>query len=164
MFISTNVYFRRIMDALENVIAPEVESDHVRGQVFAVVDLINQISDRVEYKHDHIEDDIKQGSKMIMQIAEALSEAGGQTPEEIEAFLKAFDEGSAGRGLALRKKVEETLCAAIDYFHENKNKMESNAAEKLDSDIRQHIFKNAGRDLGLMKPPMIEKISRPQKT
>jgi hypothetical protein len=41
----------RINRALENVVAPEVKSTIVRGQLFAVVELLNQLPGRFEYKY-----------------------------------------------------------------------------------------------------------------
>ena len=72
MFINLNVYFRRIIEALENVVAPEIESDHVRGQVFAIVDLIRQITDRVEYKPALIAKDIELGMDSIKRLTRQL--------------------------------------------------------------------------------------------
>lgn len=163
MFISTELYFSRLIHTLEHVIAPEIESDRVRGQVFAVIDLIQQLADRIEYKHELVMQDIEMGSDMIRRIVRAVEEAEGDAPEELRAFLKKLDEGSAGSGLVLRQKVEEMLCLAIDFFHDDRSRMEPAAAGEVDSQIRDYIWKITGRDLGLMKPPLLDQISRPKK-
>jgi len=160
MFISTDLYLKRLMNTLEQVIAPEIESDHVRGQVFAVIDLLKQLSDRVEYKQFIISQDIEIGRDLIQRILDAFEGAGCATPDDLRAYIGQMDNGAAGKGLALRTKVEEMLCAALNYFHDNINKLDGNAAKELDRVIREGITKIAGRDLTMMKPPMIEKISR----
>jgi hypothetical protein len=160
MFIPLNIYFKRLTDALENVVAPEIESDHVRGQVFAVVELIRQIIDRIEYKQDLINQEIELGRNTIGQIADALVDAGVDAPAEIAEFIQSFEEGKAGKGIPLRNKTDEMVCAAMEAFHRNMDKMNPEVAEKTDAAIRENMFKLIGRELGLMKPPMIEKISR----
>lgn len=161
MFISTNLYLTRLNEALEKVIAPEVESDEVRGQVFAVISLIEQFMGRIEYKHDFIEQEIDSGVSVLKRVIEATGEAGLDMPAQIGEFLQKLDDGKAGAGLALCDKVDEMLCIAIDLLHGNRDKV--NSYKEVDKDIRDHIFRMAGRDMGLMKPPMIEKISRPEK-
>ena len=160
MFVNTNVYFGRITDALEKVVAPEIESDEVRGQVFAVISLIQQVSGMIEYKHDLIEQEIKEGSDIVKNILRAVEGAGIEAPEEIGEFLEKLDEGKAGGGLTLRNKVDEMLCMAIDCLRDNRGGIE--AYKEVDKMVRDYIYKIAGRDLGFMKPPMIEKISRPR--
>jgi len=161
MFMSTNLYLSRLNEALENVIAPEVESDEARGQVFAVISLIEQFMGRIEYKHDFIEQEIGSGVNVLKRVIEAAGEAGLDTPAEIGEFLQKLDDGKAGSGLALCDKVDEMACMAIDFLHDNRQKVGS--YKEVDKMIRDHIFKMSGRDMGLMKPPMIEKISRPEK-
>ena len=108
MFVNTNVYFGRITDALEKVVAPEIESDEVRGQVFAVISLIQQVSGMIEYKHDLIEQEIKEGSDIVKNILRAVEGAGIEAPEEIGEFLEKLDEGKAGGGL--RCATRSTRC------------------------------------------------------
>jgi hypothetical protein len=160
MFISTDLYLKRIMHTLEQVVAPEIESDNVRGQVFAIIDLIKQFTDRIEYKQSLITQEIDIGHQLIKRILNTIEPAGCPAPEELRAFLKELDEGAAARNIPLRNRVDEMFCVALNLFHDNSNKLDAAAAKELDAAIREGIMKIAGRDLGLLKPPMIEKISR----
>lgn len=160
MFISPGVYFKRLTDALENVVAPEIESDYVRGQVFAVVDLIRQLIDRIEYKQELITQEIQITSDSVKKMLEALEQAGCDVPDELRLFTTSLEGGSIGKGLALRNKTDEIFCKALELFHQNLDKMPPETAKEVDKAIRDNIMKVVGRDLGLMKPPMIEKISR----
>lgn len=160
MFISPAVYFKRLTDALENVVAPEIESDYVRGQVFAIVDLIRQLVDRIEYKQELIAQEIQITSDSIKRMIKALTEANCAIPEEIKQFISSLEDGSAGKSLAVRNKTDEMFCKALELFHGNLGKIPPETAKEVDKAIRDNILKVVGRDLGLLKPPMIEKISR----
>ncbi|HUT56091.1 MAG TPA: hypothetical protein VM658_22055 [bacterium] len=156
--MSTDAYLRRLMQTLEKVVAPEIESDQVRGQLYAVVDLINQLSAKIEYKPGIIGQDIKDGREIMKTLLSAMESAGIETPAELSAFFSELE--SAAPALPLKFKTEEMVCATLDHFHARKDKLGQAGAAALDKKIREYLLKITTRDLGLMKPPMLEKISR----
>jgi hypothetical protein len=52
------------------------------------------------------------------------------------------------------------VCLTLDHFHASKSQLGQAGATALDKKIRDYLLKVTTRDLGLMKPPMLEKISR----
>lgn len=160
MFITLAIYFKRLTDALENVVAPEIESDYVRGQAFAIVDLIRQLIDRVEYKQELIVQEIQITSDSIKKMIEALKQVGCAIPDEIQQFMISLMDASSRKNLAMRNKTDEMFCKVFELFHQNLDKIPPETSKAVDKAIRDNIMKVIGRDLGLMKPPMIEKISR----
>ena len=64
MFMSVEAYLKRLTSALENTIAPELESDQTRGQVFAVIGLLDQLATRIEYKPGLLAEEIDAGEKL----------------------------------------------------------------------------------------------------
>jgi len=163
MFVSTDVYLKRLTNTLEKLIAPEIEDDFARGQVFAVIDLINQLSGRIEYKRDMIEQDITGGVGMIKKILEAVKNGGGGEDTGLEEFVRSVESGEQAVGLPLRAATEEKVCEAIAYLHENKAKMDPAGYAAIDQELRDFITKTTIRDLGMSRPPLIEKISRSQR-
>jgi hypothetical protein len=162
MFMTIDVYLKRIYHTLEHVIAPEVEDDFARGQVFAVINLLEQLAQKVEYKRDLISQEIEQGSRILKSIAEALEEARVGIPDELESFMKEVEKSEA-INLSMRNKLEEKLSLAMRLFNDNKGKLDKDKSKEVDKELRDYITKIATRDLGLMKPPAIDKISRPEK-
>jgi len=160
MFMATDAYLKRLTHALEFIIAPEIESDAARGQVFAVIDLLNQLMGRIEYKPDLIASDVAANSEMIKRIVQGLEGAAAAVPEEISAFLKEVESVPGPKNLGQRARSEEILCRAIVLLHEHRQKLGAASGQELDRALREHILKVATRDLGLMKPPLLEKISR----
>lgn len=160
MFMSTDAYLKRIMLALDRGIAPKIESDALRGQVYAVVDLLNQLTGRIEYKRELLDQEIRTGAEILEKILTGLESEGISAPDDLAAFVKELGENSAGSGPGLGREVEERICRAIDVFHAQKDKMSAEQKIALDQAIRDYILKAATRDLGLTKPPNIDKISR----
>lgn len=162
MFMSTEVYLKRIFYTLEHVIAPEVESDFARGQVFAVISLLEQLGSQIEYKRDIIEKDMKTGAGILREVVSALKDAGAEPPSELAKYMDGLESGGPV-SLAARDRLEEMISLAIDFFHEKGSKLESQKASEVDGLVRDFITKTATRDLGLLKPPRIDQISRPKK-
>jgi hypothetical protein len=162
MFMTVDLYLKRIYHTLEHVIAPEVDDDFARGQVFAVINLLEQLGQKVEYKQDLIAQEIEQGSKILSIMVAAVQDAGADIPEKITSFMKELESGSPA-GLSKRNRLEEMLCLAIDLLHENKGLLEPERYAEVDRQVRDYITKLTTRDLGLMKPPAVDKISRPKK-
>lgn len=158
MWMSTDAYLRRLMQTLEKVVAPEIESDQVRGQLYAVVDLINQLSSKIEYKPGIVGQDVKDGGEIMKTLLDAMQSAGIPTPPELSAFLSELE--SAAPALPLKFKTEEMVCSALDHFHAHKHELGQAGTAALDQKIRDYLLKVTTRDIGLMKPPMLEKISR----
>jgi len=80
--------FTRIVEGLnhtlENVVAPEIASPIVRGQLFAVVEILNQIQGRFDYRHDLMIQDIQVGRQMLEKLGYAvITAASGQEALEI---------------------------------------------------------------------------------
>ncbi|OGP61122.1 MAG: hypothetical protein A2V67_09040 [Deltaproteobacteria bacterium RBG_13_61_14] len=160
MFMSTDLYLKRITQALEKVVAPEIESDRVRGQVFAVINLIEQLAEKIEYKPALIQQEIEMGSETFRRVVQAVEKGVGDVPKDLQAFLQELERPDPGQGLGFRDRVEEMLCQAIDFFYAHRGRLEPAAALEVDGLIRGYITKITTRDLGLLKPPNIEKISR----
>ena len=91
MFMSTDVYLKRIMHTLEQVVAPEVEDDYARGQVYAAIDLLHQLMDKVNYKNELIRQEIEMGSEAIRQVVRAM-EAVADPPDDLKTFLLELDQ------------------------------------------------------------------------
>jgi hypothetical protein len=162
MYVSTDVYIKRINHTLEKVVAPEVESDHARGQVFAVINLLEQLASMIEYKRELFAQELMMGKQALDEIAGALSGAGVELPEDIQSFIAEFD-SKADADLAACGRMDKMISAGIELLRERKDKMDGENADRVDKKVRGYITKLATRDLGLLKPPAIDKISRPEK-
>ena len=158
MFISTEEYLHRISHALEHVVAPLIESDFARGQLLAAVYLLDQLTDRIQYKEELIEQEIEAGRETIRKILDALEERGGEVPEDLKAFVAETGRQGCPRDLAFRARCDEMLCSAIDSFYANRTRFDPAVAHEVEGWILGHLTQIASRDLGMYKPSTSQKL------
>ena len=95
-----------------------VESTIVRGQLFAVVELLNQLQGKYEYRHDLMVQDIQVGRQMLATLLEAFEKAGVETPEAISTATREVDllGASSDQLREVRSGVEAAVSAALDLL------------------------------------------------
>jgi hypothetical protein len=158
MFTSTQEYLQKITHTLEHVIAPQIESDYLRGQLLAAVFLLDQLTDRIDYKADLIAQEVGSGFETIEKVVQALDDRGVEVPGDLRAFVSEIDEGERGADLAFRSRCDQMLCSAIDSFFANRDKLDPASVHAVDGAILGHLTRIAGRDLGMYKPSTSEKL------
>ncbi len=158
MFLSPQEYLQRISHVLEHEVAPKVECDHLRGQILAAVFLLDQLSDRIEYKSEMIRQEAEAACGLLRRILEALRTAGSEPPAEWESLGSAIQTESAEELLAFRNRCNEALSRAIDLFFSCRAGLAAEAASEIEGLILEHALQVASRDLGMMKPSTSMKI------
>jgi hypothetical protein len=150
----------RINHTLENVVAPEIESPIVRGQLFAVVEILNQIQGRFDYRHDFMIQDIQVGRQMLATLIEAFEKDGVETPEAIsEVAEEGAPAGMSGEQLReARSRVEEAVSAALDLLDAHRSEIAQ--AEKVEKTVLAQLGQNILRDMMLFRPQRFDKISQ----
>jgi hypothetical protein len=150
----------RINQTLENVIAPEIESTIVRGQLFAVVELLNQLQGKYEYRHDLMAQDIQVGRQMLATLIDAFEKSGVETPEAISTATREVDLfGMNGDQLReVRSGVEAAVSAALDLLDANRSGIEQ--AERVEKAVLGQLGQNIVRDMMLFRRQRFDKISQ----
>lgn len=150
----------RINQTLENVIAPEIESTIVRGQLYAVVELLNQLLGKYEYRHDLMVQDIHVGKQMLTTLIEALEKAGIQSPEAISTATQEVDLfGMNGDQLReVRSGMEAAVSAALDLLDANRSGIAQ--PEKVEKAVLGQLGQNILRDMMLFRRQRFDKISQ----
>jgi len=159
MFMTIDMYLKRLTHALEKVIAPEIENDQVRGQVFAVINLLDQLGTRIEYKPGLIKEDIESNRLTANEIIKRMNESGVKPPPDLNTLLSDLEK-SESFDLKRRAFSEEALSMAIEFFFRERSGMDPTTVSAIDKLVRGHLTKISTRDLGLTKPPNFDKISR----
>ena len=160
MYATVESYLKRITTVLDQTIAPAIESDQARGQVYAVINLLEQLATRVEIKQELIDKEIEMGVKVLMETAKALQQAGVEIEGDRDGFLAELESKGPGKDLAYCARLDETISAMIDLFFDRRAKLKTEDAAAIDQTIRDYLTKLATRDIGLTKPPNFDKISR----
>jgi hypothetical protein len=158
MFLSTEEYLHRITHALEYVVAPLVESDFARGQLLSAVYLLDQLTDRIDYKAEIVEQEIETTRETTLRIVDAIEETGGEVPEDLKSFVHEAAGVGRARDLALRKRCEEMLSTAIDSFYANRKAFDPASAHATEGLILGHLTRIGSRDMGMYKPSTSQKL------
>jgi hypothetical protein len=150
----------RINQTLENVIAPEIESTIVRGQLFSVVELLNQLQGKYEYRHDLMVQDIQVGRQMLATMTEAFDKAGVETPDAISTATREVELlGMSGDQLReVRSGVEAAVSDALDLLDANRAVIKQ--AETVEKAVLGQVGQNILRDMMLFRVQRFDKISQ----
>jgi hypothetical protein len=151
----------RINNSLENVIAPQIASTIVRGQLFAVVEILNQIQERFDYRHDLMFQDIQVGRQMLATLTEAFAAAGVETPEGISAAAREAEPAAGASGGELREarsRVEAAVSDALDWLDAHRARIPE--AEKAEKTLVGQLGQTVLRDMMLFRPQRFDKISQ----
>ena len=150
----------RINQTLENVIAPEIESTIVRGQLFAVVELLNQLQGKYEYRHDLMVQDIQVGRQMLATLIEAFEKSGVETSPALSTKTEEIDLfGMSGDQLReVRSGVEAAVSAALDLLDNNRSRVDQ--AEQVEKAVLGQLGQNILRDMMLFRRQRFDKISQ----
>jgi len=150
----------RINQTLENVIAPEIESTIVRGQLFAVVELLNQLQGKYEYRHDLMVQDIRVYRQMLATLMDAFEKYGVETPEAISSATREVDLfGMSGDQLReVRSGVEAAVSDALDLLDTNRSRIDQ--AEQIEKAVLGQLGQNILRDMMLFRRQRFDKISQ----
>lgn len=158
MFISPQDYLKRITYALEHMVAPQIDSDQARGQLLAAVFLLDQFSDRVEYKQALIKQEIESDCETIRKIVSVCEAKANEVPQDIVVFMEKIEKGAPQPDIKFRDQCDKMLSLAIEYFWACCDKLDAEQVHEAKGLIIKQIMKIGGRNLGLFKPSTSGKL------
>jgi hypothetical protein len=143
-----------VVDTLLGEVLPAVESRYARGQLYAVVDVLRNLRDRIEEKRALAETEAAGAEAALVNAAAALREgAGAHVAARIESVLAAAPTSPAtDRMVALR--------AALVLALEAVDALPPETAAPAHTALAAHLSTQALRDLTLLKPSMLAEISQ----
>ena len=154
MLIPVETLIDGCMRTLSEDVLPNVDSRFARGRLYAVMDVLNNMRDRIEQKASLLAAESDSASAALEQIAAALREAGHeQQARGVEAALGAAPaDPPAERAAALRR----ALVSAIDALYDLPSEMPEAARAALGA----HLGPQAVRDVITLKPSLLSEISK----
>ncbi len=164
MFISLKDYLKRITYSLEHVVAPELESDYAKGQLLAAVFLLDQLTDRAEYKGSLIEQEIDLSTQSISEIIAAFEDVAIEVPAELKEFITELGDENCKKDLKLRETSEKMMGLAIEQLFANKHKLPDETAHQLNGMIIRQLNRITSRDMGMLKPSTSGKLIQRKKS
>ena len=150
MQLSVETLLDGVMRTLREAVLPAVGERFARGQLFAVLDVLQNLRDRVEPKAELAEVEAASAAAALERAAQALPPPDG--PELTRALTDAPAGPPVARAAALRAimvRAYELLDALPD---------ERDAAAR--SALAEHLAAQTMRDVAVLKPSLLEEISK----
>ena len=124
MRVAIKSNFSAIMDALINIVLPDIQSPFARLQLSFAIDMLNQLQQQVEYRSDVMKDDLD-GARELLNIARASLKAHNVSiSEEIRALIPSSENIPVSTGVEKNLEQIETAAArVIDLLYEKKEKI-----------------------------------------
>jgi hypothetical protein len=142
-----------VVHTLTTAVLPAVASRFARGQLYAAVDVLRNLRDRVEVKASLLEAEATSASEALAALIAVLREGGVPgAVAAVEDAVAAAPSAPAERVAALRAAI----VLALDVLEAVPPPLAARARRPLDT----HLAAQAMRDLAVLKPSLLGEISR----
>lgn len=168
MILSIEQQFSGICRTLEEEVIPELSSPYIRGQVYSIMEILNQMQNWVEPRCDLMREEIEKTREVIKAISDGLESLGPEAPEGVSDFtikVSAHKRELPVDGPALIEIRDETnliLDQGQGLFHAALEKIDPPSREMIESLLKNHLGSLARRNLKLCRPTLLGKISKPR--
>jgi len=158
-----NNSLQRILDgfvtALDEEIIPRLDDAFARGQALAIVDLLRNLSPRLELSHAVLWEQIEAQENVLRRVAEACSTAGVEAPVVFERRFSA--EHPAAEELRVwRDELERKICGLLEWLDKFRPQMPETLAGTVRNALQQYMHEQLRRDISLTANPLFAEISR----
>ncbi len=149
MQLAVEVLLDGVMRTLREAVLPAVAGRFARGQLFAVLDVLQNLRDRVEPKTAL---DETEAASAAAALARVLDIVGAEAGAPLARLLAAAPAAPAGpRAAALRAALVEAF-ALLDGVPQA-------TAAAARAALSEHLAAQAMRDVALLKPSLLREIS-----
>jgi hypothetical protein len=142
------------VETLRDEVLPNLEARTARGRVYAVMDVLQNLRDRVDPKAAALGAEATSARAALERIAPALREAGdAEAAGRIDSALAEDPPGTPSERTAALRRI---LVAAIDALYA----LPSGMPEAARSALGDHLGPQAVRDIAPLKPSLLNEISK----
>ena len=139
-----------VMRTLREAVLPAVGERFARGQLFAVLDVLQNLRDRVEPKAELAEVEAASAAAALERAAQALPPPDG--PE----LTRALTDAPAGPPVARAAALRAIMVRAYELLDALPDERGAAARSALAEDLAAQTM----RDVAVLKPSLLEEISK----
>ena len=141
-----------VVQTLTEAVLPDLATPFARGQLYAAVDVLRNLRDRIESRVDLATAESASAVAALERAAAALSGAPALARRIIETIHHAPVAPPATRNATLRAALVDALTAIAALAPDQ--------ARAARAPIAEHLGAQAMRDVAVLKPSMLGEISR----
>jgi hypothetical protein len=138
-----------VMRTLRDAVLPSVQGRFARGQLFAVLDVLQNLRDRVESKTAIDEVEASSAGDALARVVDTLGDAGARLARALAA---APASPPAARAAALRGVIGDAFALLDD--------LPDDVAAAARSALAEHLAAQIMRDVAMLKPSLLQEISK----
>lgn len=150
MHLPLEVLLDGVMRTLRDAVLPAVQGRFARGQLFAVLDVLHNLRDRIEPRGELDAAEADSAAKALAGVVAALGPDAGAPLAR--ALADAPPAPAAARAAALRAALGEAV-EAVAAAPEP-------AASRARAALATHLAGQAMRDVACLKPSLLQEISK----
>ncbi len=139
-----------IVATLRDAVMPDVGTRFARGQLYAVLDVLQNLRDRIEPKAELVTMEADSAATALARVVDALGRERAATVAQVLDATAA--EPPASRVMALRAAVVAALALVADGTDD--------AAATARAALGEHLAAQALRDVALLKPSLLQEMSK----
>jgi hypothetical protein len=141
-----------VVQTLTDAVLPDVATPFARGQLYAAVDVLRNLRDRVEPRADLAAAESDSAAEALERTIAALA----ATPNVAASIRGALDAVPLGPPLVRQAALRAALVAALGAIAT----LPEDAARPARAPIAAHLGAQAMRDVAVLKPSLLAEISR----
>jgi hypothetical protein len=150
--VSPQALVAGVVRALQEQVLPHVASKTARGQLWAAIDVLRNLSGRVEPAHAPLEEEARSAETALRSLAEQARAKAPALADEIVARVEALPEEVGTRSAALRAALRDTF--------ERLDALPAEVGDALRPLLGGHLAMQAVRDLAQLQGSLLDEISR----
>ncbi|MCC6763657.1 MAG: hypothetical protein IT293_03260 [Deltaproteobacteria bacterium] len=142
-----------VVQTLIDAVLPDVASPFARGQLYAAVDVLRNLRDRVEPRADQAEEESASAVAALDRALAALADAAPALADRLRAALAAAPAAPPPARVAAVRAVLADALEAIAT-------LPADVARAARRPLAEHLGAQVMRDVAPLKPSMLGEISR----
>ena len=146
-----------VMHALREEVLPELSSSRARSRLWAALDVLNTLRDRVEEKAMYFRMETESADDALRACAAALRRGGFDG--EAATVLRSVDAALALTGEE-RDRCAAIRSAVVEALRQLETMGSSAAANAARQPLELHLASQALRDVMILKPSLLNEISK----
>lgn len=151
--------FAGIINTLERA-GQEVTDPYMRGQVFAVIDILTNLAHRIEWKRSDLlaqVADLQGVGKEIGELLRGCDVLPGLQEQLLQASLSSHPDGDL---LEKRDSLSRFLMEVMETLTAERNQIPAAAQDEIDRRLHAYLRRQLDRDLALVRVQLFRKMSQ----
>ena len=154
--------FTEIIETLDRA-GQSVSDPYARSQVFAVIDILTNLTNRVEWKRSDLKATINDLQALFSEIVNRIGKSGA-CPAALTTLREQLSSATTAQPgedlVAERDRLSQLLIHAMERFAVVRTQLPVSIANEIDQLCNAYLRRQLDRDIALARRPMFRRMSQ----